>query len=142
MQISSIGANMAFGKVSNSKRIHELEQKRAEIQWASEGCTGELNPEDEYELTARRQLAQLREKQAMLSWSSEGCNCSLCHEDMVQLTKLENIISAIDAKIEKPNKVTVVEKNIYDMPNRSLYEISDKNPYGVPDSTFWGDWAR
>lgn len=142
MQISSINANVAFGRISNSKRIHELEQKRAEIQWASEGCTGGLNPEEELELSQRKQYEELRAKQACASWGCEGCNGSLAHDEAVKLTKLENIIGVIDEKLERPNKVTVVEKSIYDVPNRSIYEISDKNPYGVPDSTFWGDWAR
>lgn len=142
MQISSVNANVAFGRISNSKRIHELEQKRAEIQWASEGCTGGLNPEEEFELSQRKQYEELRVKQACASWGCEGCNGSLAHDEAVKLTKLENIIGVIDEKLERPNKVTVVEKSIYDVPNRSIYEISDKNPYGVPDSTFWGDWAR
>ena len=119
MQVSSINANVAFGRISNSKRIHELEQKRAELQWASEGCTGGLNPEDEYELNTRKRFAELQRKETETSWMGEGCNCSLCQEDMVEMAKLENRIAGFDAKLEElPKKVMVIERSIYEMPNK------------------------
>lgn len=139
MQISSISANVAFGRISNSARIHQLEQKRAEIQWASEGCTGDLNPEDGYELKARTRLAELRAKEANAAWMSEGYNCTLCQEEMVEMAKLENIVAGFDAKLEElPKKAMVVERNIYDMPTRNLYDMPTKNSYGVPDHDFSG----
>lgn len=131
MQMSAINANVGFGKLTtNTERIKELENKRAAIQWGSEGCTGDLNAEDSYELEIRKELADLRGKHIAMSWASEGCNCSLCQKDMDRMRALENILDGIEQKQAQDNKV----KNTYDMPTANIY--------GVPDHTFYGEWAN
>ena len=62
MQISAINSQTFKCNYCNSQRIHQLEQKRAEIQWMSEGCSASLNPEDEYELQIRKEIQELRDK--------------------------------------------------------------------------------
>ncbi len=139
MQISSISSNVAFGRISNSARIHQLEQKRAEIQWASEGCTGGLNSKDEFELNTRKEFEKLKAKQIETSYMGEGCNCSLCQEEMIRMIKLENIVAGFDAELEEtPKRAMVVERSVYDMPTRNLYDMPTKNTYGVPDHDFSG----
>lgn len=134
MQISAISSQAFKCNACNSERINQLKQKRQEIQWGSEGCTGGLNPEDEYELQIRKEIQELRDRKANLSWGCEGCNGSLPQEDEVRLAKLENIINAIEAK-----KQSIPKKPIF---AESIYNIPSGNIYGVPDSTFYGDWAR
>ena len=133
MQITAISSQPFKCNYCNSQRIYQLEQKRAELQWASEGCNASLNPEDEYELQIRKEIQELRDKRAQISWGTEGCNGSLSQEDTVRLAKLENIISAIEAKKEPQKNARIVER---------IYNIPSGNIYGIPDSTFYGDWAR
>jgi hypothetical protein len=121
MQISSIN-NISFGKISNSKRIFELEQKREQIKWASEGCTGGLNPEDEYELITRKQLQELRREEGLCILGYNGANTSLSRDKKNKLIKLENIVATIDEKLERPNKIVVFEKNLYSRPFVDVFQ--------------------
>lgn len=116
--------------LTNAQKIIQLENKRAAIQWGSEGCTGDLSAEDSYELEIRKELEDLRGKHASLSWASEGCNCSLCIEDTKRMETLENILAGIEQKQAQDNKT------------KSVYEMPSANIYGVPDHTFYGEWAN
>ena len=101
--------------------------------WAAEGCNGSLNPQDAYELELRREYQALQNKHVALQWASEGCNASLSVEDMKRMSDIEAELIAIEPKTA-PIVNPVTEKSVYD--------VKSGNIYGVPDSTFWGDWAR
>jgi hypothetical protein len=134
MQISSINTqSFKCNLCDNSQRIHQLEQKRQEIQWASEGCNGSLSSKDQYELDLRREYQALQGKAAALQWASEGCNASLPAADLIRMSEIEQELQALE-----PKKAPVVDPISRD----SIYDVPSGNIYGVPDHTFWGEWAR
>ncbi len=133
MQISAIKlSNTSFKGMSNSEKIHQLEQKRVENQWASEGCTGGLSAADEFELSLRKELRALEQKHAQVQSATEGCNCGLCAEEYNRMSEIRNILKSFEQE-------TTQEEPKY---TSSIYNVPSGNIYGVPDSTFWGDWAR
>ena len=134
MQISKINNHVSnMGLKGNAEKISKLEQKNASIMWASEGCNGSLNSQDAHELDLRREYQALQNKHIALQWASEGCNASLSIEDMKRMSDIEAELIAIEPKTA-PIANPVVEKSVYD--------VKSGNIYGVPDSTFWGDWTR
>ena len=134
MQISSINAQNFGCARCNSERIHQLEQKHQEIQWSSEGCNGSLSAKDQYELDLRREYQALQNKAAALQWASEGCNASLPAADLIRMSEIEKELSALEPKAAPAEEPIISRDSIYDIPSGNIY--------GVPDSTFWGDWAR
>ena len=134
MQISTI--NTAFkANITpslNPKKIYELEQKRESIKWGSEGCNGDLNAQDSKELELRIKYQQLLDKHAARQWGTEGCNGGLSAEDIKRMSEIRAQLLEIkeEPKQEQP-------KTSCDCP-----KCNSTNPYGVPDSTFYGDWAR
>ena len=134
MQISSISTqSFKCNSCDNSQRIHQLEQKRQKIQWASEGCNSSLSSKDQYELDLRREYQALQGKAAALQWASEGYNASLPAADLIRMSEIEQELQALE-----PKKAPVVESIGRD----SIYDVPSGNIYSVPDYTFWGEWAR
>ena len=134
MQISAIN-NQSFGCIRcNSDRINQLEQKRQEIQWASEGCNGSLSAKDQHELDLRIEYQALQNKAIALQWGSEGCNASLPTADLIRMSEIEKELSALEPKAAPVEEPSISRDSIYDIPSGNIY--------GVPDHTFWGEWAR
>lgn len=133
MAISALNNQVSFGRTcDNSKRIMDLENKRTAIQWGSEGCNGDLSVKDAYELDLRREYQALQNKHFALQYSCEGCNGSLSAKDAARMEEIAEILNDIAPKN------TTIE-------TRCECEIctpTSSNSYNVPDSTFWGDWAR
>ena len=135
MQISAVGSQVFKCNACNEKRMQELEQKRIANQWASEGCNGGLNSQDAHELELRREYQALQNKHAALQWASEGCNASICAQDAIRMAEIEAELQKIAPKTA-PGEITDPMKFGAEVP-----EVKG-NIYGVPESTFWGDWAR
>ena len=140
MQISSINSLCPNTKPSfknttsaNQERIKELKQKRVENQWASEGCTGGLSAIDEYELSLREELETLEQKHSEAQSAAEGCNCDICLDEINRMYEIKSILKGLAAKKEEN------EEPKYSNP---IYDIPTGNVYNVPNSTFYGDWAR
>lgn len=134
MQISSINMQ-TFGcaTCNNTERLQQLEQKRQADQWASEGRDGGLCESDQREFDLRMEYQALQNKAVVLQWGSEGCNASLPDADLIRMSEIEKELSESDTLIPPSTNL---------MPEESIYDIPSGNIYGVPDSTFWGDWAR
>lgn len=133
MAISALNNQVSFGRTcDNSTRISELENKRAAIQWASEGCNADLSVKDAYELDLRREYQALLNKHFAIQHSAEGCNGSLIAKDATRMELIATILNEI-----APKNTAIETKCECDE-----CKTDSQNPYGVPDSTFWGDWAR
>lgn len=133
MQITPIAAQISCtGLKNNSKKIEELEQKHQRIQWASEGCTGSLSALDARELELRREYQNLVNKGVALQWASEGCNASLPAKDMARMAEIEAELSVIEPETAPITPMTIAQ----------IYDVPKGNIYGVPDHTFYGEWAR
>lgn len=133
MQITPINLNCSFKSVrTNKERINQLRNEEAAIKWASEGCTGSLDPQKARELALRLELENLACQHEAMRWASEGCNSSLSPaeekrlEALRMLTDGDNEVEDIAEFDEEP----AVELN-------SSYERYN----GVPASTFYRDWA-
>lgn len=132
---TSFKCNSCYDK--NQGKIFELEQKREQIRWGTEGCNGDLSPQDNHELSLRREYQRLLAKHAALQWGSEGCNGGLNFEDAQRMREIEAELVVL-AKEENTEHTCCCEEKKCD-----CYEsIPSGNIYGVPDSTFYGDWAR
>ena len=136
MQVSSINSQISSkGRYENNPaKIYELEQRYQSNRWASEGCTGGLSEKDARELELRREYQALQNKHIALQWASEGCNAGLSSWDMDRLSQIEEelneiapeeIATAISCEMDAIDKVSTFTPN----------------PYGVPESTFWGEWG-
>ncbi|MBQ9149744.1 hypothetical protein IJX73_02320 [bacterium] len=143
MQISSINSQISSkGRYENNPaKIYELEQRNQANRWASEGCNGCLSEKDAHELDLRREYQALQNKHIALQWGNEGCNGGLSLRDMDRLQQIEEELREIapeeTAPIETLEESSACEIDAID---KAITHIS--NPYGVPDSTFFGDWAR
>jgi len=138
MQLSAINNQISckgYHHDYNSDRVHGLEQRRQAKQWASEGCNAGLSTQDALELELRREYQTLQNKYFALQWGSEGCNASLNARDMERMAEIEKTLSAISPKNTAPYEIECDCEECRAMK-------SESNPYGVPDSTFYGDWAR
>ena len=133
MQISAINAQVShMGTKNNAQKIQKLEQKHAANQWASEGCTGGLCEKDMRELNLRREYQTLENERVANQWASEGCTGGLSAEKQARMDAIVAELEVIDPETAPMESIPAV--SIYDMPKA--------NTYGVPDSTFWGDWAN
>lgn len=129
MQISALNNQASFKSIeNNSKRIYDLEQKNEALRWGSEGCNASLPVKEERELNLRREYEALRNKGAIF-----GCE-SLTARDKARMSEIEDILRDNNPKTA-PIPVECKCEECNPKPTGS-------NPYGVPDSTFWGDWAR
>ena len=139
MQITPINLNYSFKSAkTNRERIDKLTSERAAIQWASEGCTGSLDDEKEKELALRLELDKLACEHEAFRWASEGCNSSLSPEKERRLEALQNLFA--DDDVEEVEKAEEVEE--YDFEEEPSIDIPPYEKYGIPASTYYGDWAN
>lgn len=133
MQISPISFCSNFK--TNAKKIQQLEQKHARIQYGTEGCNGSLSAKDEYELQLRRELQKLQDEQTAVQYAAEGCNGSLPQYKLARMDEIKDTLKSLSEDDDCDCQICENIRRTYEMPKASIYD-------GVPASTFYGDWAN
>ncbi len=137
MRITPINFSRSFvGSKENKRRIEELQNEYQRMRWGTEGCNGGLDFDKERELNSRIEYDRLLDKKEQLRWAQEGCNGCLSPKQEARLCELERRFSDDTCDSEElPSRAEHIEtRSEFNMP---IYEV-----YGVPASTFYGDWAN
>ena len=151
MQISALSFNNSTAFKCNhpeciNRRIEELQQKRIANQWATEGCNGGLSTEEENEWeylmeqttnsSEHRPNKEIERKEIYNIPTTSIYSDKVDDDDDESEYLTEQAINDLECRSNKE----IERKEFYNTPTVSIY--SDETPYGVPLSTFYGDWAR